>query len=150
MQRFFTTIMTTAMLAHAVFGCCLHHAHSYEVTSTEAWTGGEVSTACCGHHVLHDESSALHGEPSALGQHGDLEHSRQQRCPCDGDKCNFARTESQSGDGTMDSGDYLTLLDIAAISNQKIVGAPFLTFSNTSRVVSSTLRRHLMLAILLI
>ncbi len=172
MQRFFTTIMTTTMLVHAAFGCCLHHAHSFEVMGevmgTEACDEGVVSATCCGRHDIpddildwevarqgvrsaHDQHAESTGTNRSLqSDHGVPEHSHQGRCPCEGDKCNFARTESQSGDGALDSGDFLNLLDIAAISNQKIVDAPFLAISNTPRVVSSTLRRHLMLAVLLI
>ncbi|QDU95059.1 hypothetical protein [Lignipirellula cremea] len=95
MQFLATRLLITALVLHATFGCCFHHAHALESTCCNASTASSASrrsppSCCCtGHAEDVDLSTALVLEPAPT--------SDQPACPgshdCDGVKCNFARTE---------------------------------------------------------
>jgi hypothetical protein len=68
MFRYFVTFMTLiAMLLHAGFGCCWHHAHAdHEVSLASAGQSEQVSpsNAGCCHHCGHRHSSSTADEDS--------------------------------------------------------------------------------------
>lgn len=77
MNRAFHTGMTLAVVAHMVFGCCLHHAHA----------SGEPS-----------DTKALAVEASSPCRHGSAgpDQSRDHTSPhqqCGGDRCVFTRPD---------------------------------------------------------
>lgn len=74
MHRAVCNVMVTALLAHVVFGCCLHHAHACAALPGAAT---DCKAAC----------PCDHGEDQ--GDHG----SRHQRCHVD--RCVFRAAESR-------------------------------------------------------
>lgn len=100
--------LAASVLAHALLGCCWHHAHS--ATS-------QAVAAACDHHICVDQD-ADHGTPAVPG-HPD----------CEEDACVFVQTKTcQSLDLDLDS---LAALPTASGSIANILEppAPSLAFS---------------------
>ncbi len=69
---------------------------------------------------------------------------------CEGDKCSFVRTESPLNGDSLDASDFLAVFDLPATSVEAIADR---TIRETSFKVGadfSALRRHLILAVLLV
>jgi hypothetical protein len=92
-----------AMTAHAVLGCCWHHAHCQDRLATtaaeHAGSGHEVAAAspcCCGHHhATPAEQPATEADPKPAG-HG---HMPGDSCPqehggCDEGTCQYVASSS--------------------------------------------------------
>ena len=147
MQRLFTIILTAAVLAHAIFGCCLHHAHSCEADCCDTASANVDACPCSGH----EEPNDTVGVVSLVQPDGsDQEPFHQGPHRCEGDKCSFARTESSPDAGSLNAGEFLDVLALPAISLERITDAPAAATSFKPDAVSGTPRRHLVLAVLLI
>ena len=113
MNFFVNIFLIASLLAHAVLGCCMHHAHSCVVGCAEVSAGSVESCSCSGHKHRHGEAS----QPGATfdqRDHDGPDQHRPQPAPhqhqCEGDSCNFAGTESFPQLDLGDAGDFLTFL----------------------------------------
>jgi hypothetical protein len=89
-----TTLLTmTAIMLHALLGCCAHHAHAC-CTPTENAKDMELAKGdghCqhkCGHHISGPRDGQSSEQPGGAGN-GDQDHHP----PCDETRCSFVRGE---------------------------------------------------------
>lgn len=100
-----THITTFVLLLHITQGCCMHHVHACEAACCE--TPVAAAEACpCGSHP-HDEE-VTSDESSSNDQGNDRQHENS----CDGGKCVFMQSKTQTDVfGEMDRGNVvLTVL----------------------------------------
>lgn len=150
MQRLFTIFLTATVLVHATLGCCVHHAHSWQVGCGETRAMGVGSSPCSGH-----DGHEQHRTPTGaiwLNQpdHRDQPQPHDGPHRCEDDKCIFARTESSPGADSLNGGEFLDVLALPAISIAYIADSPVAATSFKPVAVSGTPRWHLVLAVLLI
>jgi hypothetical protein len=93
MVRLFTIVVALLTLAHCIFGCCLHHAHS-------------AHAACSEGAALEAGNVVIWGaESAAVDLHCRAGHSHHHSpTRCNEGPCNFARTEVEGADAAQDSG----------------------------------------------
>lgn len=82
-------VTTFLLVVHLGLGCCLHHAHTYARTCSEAIV---ATTDSCGCATGHEGSDAYrqhnyNGGPSTGQETNPRHHS------CDGDRCSFLRLQ---------------------------------------------------------
>lgn len=75
MHRLISSLMAAVLLAHALLGCCWHHAHACVMESEEP-------SVCAAHR---DDS---HGAPDGSDEHDGHQHE------CGGGTCVFVRIEN--------------------------------------------------------
>ncbi|MFP6614718.1 MAG: hypothetical protein VB835_20585 [Pirellulales bacterium] len=114
MYRLFTILLTTLVLLHAAFGCCIHHAHSGEYNDEDTKATAR-NCPCSSHRHDADQDNRTPEKP----------HDKPQ--VCEEGKCTFARIES-SPDDTVAVGDQFNLLCLPGCC----VVVPTSEVSNTS------------------
>ncbi len=91
MASLFSYLLTATIALHAALGCCLHHAHSCETGCCQA--PGPVVDGCpC--HESGVEVAKSTGEAEAQSTDSAQWSVPPDRHTCQGDRCDFARTES--------------------------------------------------------
>lgn len=148
MQPIFSSLLIASLLAHATFGCCLHHAHADE-KHLDSDPHQHVAVVNSGqvhlHHTVHRSEQVTLDSPFS----GEVEPFHRPH-PCEDGNCSFARTECASPTVDLSLVGFLTLALPPETSPQTEL-AQFRDFIfSRSSVVSLTLRRHLVLAVLVL
>jgi hypothetical protein len=146
MQRLITTILTATMLAHAAFGCCMHHAHACATGCCDTSTAVGDTCSDCPCNTHDDCGPALAGHSN--GGEEQAPHHAPHRC--EGDRCNFVLTGSSTAGNSQIAVDSLVVLTQPASPIQQIAELTVAAVPSARDVASSTLRLHLVLAVLLI
>jgi len=147
MQRFFSIVLTVLVLAHATFGCCVHHAHSCDAGCCDA-DPGSMGDCSCHTDGDHDDS----GSTDLSDQPDDSrpEHSEHGPHRCDGGQCSFARTESSPKGNFLNAGDFLAVLILPSTFVQQVADRPFRATSFKPDTACGAIRQHLLLAVFLV
>ena len=127
MRSLIATLMLGAMALHAVFGCCVHHAHAHVEENSHS-------------DIAHNEEAESHSCPSE-------EHAPAPHEDCDEAPCVFAATSR------VDSPNVFGLslsfeLWLPAASDPRLLAAS--SFETTPTASYSPIRTHLLLGVLLI
>jgi hypothetical protein len=143
MVRLFTIAVALLTLAHSIFGCCLHHAHSAPVTCSRGAALEAGLVIVCDAH------------PAAVDLHCRAGHSHHHSpTRCNEEPCNFARTEAEGADAAQDSGLAWRPLTTGSVSRTSLEYLQNLA-RNDIDVAAAPLsltssRSHLALSILLV
>jgi len=145
MRHLFTTFLTVIVLVHAIFGCCIHHAHACEARSGK-WH--QPSSGTCDHD---DHGQESHQQSLALNSCGcDEQHQHDGPLSCDDDKCIFTRTESSPNADTLSSQNSMHLFSAMAPSLSSAVELATASHPPAPDAAFTGLRLHLALEVLVI
>jgi hypothetical protein len=104
MHSIASSITAVALLAHAILGCCSHHAHVAEIDARA--TVGSAAVECC-----HEHSCDEHAGANALSAPSDSDH--QHHKPCDEVDCSFAGGDARMTVDSPLAGLALPVIDAA-------------------------------------
>jgi len=146
MVRLFTIAVALLTLAHCIFGCCLHHAHS---ASAHAAASARSAALEAGSVIVCGAESAtvdLHCRAGHSHHHGPTR--------CNEEPCNFARTEAEGADAAQDSGLAWRPLTAGNVSRTSLEYLQNLARNDidvaTAPLSLTSSRSHLALSILLV
>ncbi len=130
--RFIQRLTLIAFTAHAVLGCCLHHAHAVESDRCREQATAECDSShdhdgpCSHSHCEHDDNSSVEHDsllPSIEAVYWACSHERSH--PCNEARCNYVPTNMKLCDFDFDQAVEQLVFDntatATALSLQKFI-----------------------------